>query len=54
MRLAKEAANAAAEAEAENDVPAAREVSTDVPEHDSLAAPPPPRADGRGFAPRSC
>ncbi|KAH8098566.1 hypothetical protein JL720_1520 [Aureococcus anophagefferens] len=44
VRLAKEAANAAAEAEAENDVPAAREVSTDAPEHDSLAAPSPPRA----------
>ncbi|KAH8054534.1 hypothetical protein JL722_8888 [Aureococcus anophagefferens] len=44
VRLAKEAANAAAEAEAENDdeVPAA--ASTDVPEHDLLAAPSPPRA----------
>ncbi|KAH8062612.1 hypothetical protein JL722_3537 [Aureococcus anophagefferens] len=43
VRLAKEAANAAAEAEAENDddVPAA---AADVPEHDLLAAPSPPRA----------
>ncbi|KAH8052559.1 hypothetical protein JL722_10109 [Aureococcus anophagefferens] len=49
VRLAKEAANAAAEAEAENDVPAAREVSTDAPEHDSLAAPSPPRASDEGW-----